>query len=203
MSPRRLALALVLGGLLSTAPLVASAAPTRPVAAAASEDIRDIRGPIAIPVWWRWLALGGGAALATLAAGVTITLVRRRRRKPLAPHERALARLDAAEPLARAGQAHEYAAAASDAVREYIEECFGVRAAHVTTEEFFDELILQKSAPIDAHREPLLRFLGACDLAKFARFPLLSEGMSSLNELAKKFVLATAPTAPGAATRKS
>lgn len=89
-----------------------------------------------------------------------------------------------------------YAGAASDAVREYIEERFSLRAAHSTTEEFFDDLVVHASAPLGAHREALVKFLGACDLAKFARLPLPREEMVSLNDLARRFVLDTAPTTP-------
>jgi hypothetical protein len=39
-----------------------------------------------------------------------------------------------------------------------------------------------------------MEFLGACDLAKFARMPLAKDEMLSLNRLARRFVLETAPT---------
>jgi hypothetical protein len=104
-------------------------------------------------------------------------------------------RLEQAQPLAVAGQVREYAGAASDAVREYIEERFLLRAAHSTTEEFFDGILAQANTPLGAHRDSLQKFLGACDLAKFARMPLPREQMVSLNDLARRFVLDTAQSA--------
>lgn len=198
-------LTLVLGGLLWATPLWASTAKVPPMPAmtsaavpapvAATEDIRDVRGPVPIPLWWRWLALGGGAVLLAGLGGVAAVVIRRRRVKPLKPHERALLRLEQAQPLAVAGQVREYAGAASDAVREYIEERFLLRAAHSTTEEFFDDIMAQAKAPLGEHRESLQKFIGACDLAKFARLPLLREQMVSLNDLARRFVLDTAHNA--------
>ena len=202
MKSRGSMLSLVLGALLWATPLWASTAmvppvPARTFAAApaplsATEDIRDVRGPMPIPLWWRWLAVGGGAVLLAGLGTVAAVVIRRRRAKPLKPYERALLRLEQAQPLAVAGQVREYAGAASDAVREYIEERFLLQAAHSTTEEFFDGILAQAKAPLGAHRESLQEFLGACDLAKFARLPLPREQMVSLNDLARRFVLDTA-----------
>ncbi len=206
MKSRGSLLTLLLGGLLSSTPLWASTALVPPVPATmsaagpapspATEDIRDVRGPVPIPPWWRWLAFGGGAVVLAGLGGVAAVVIRRRRAKPLKPHERALLRLEQAQPLAVAGQVREYAGAASDAVREYIEERFLLRAAHSTTEEFFEGILAQANARLGDHRDSLQKFLGACDLAKFARMPLPREQMVSLNDLARRFVLDTAQSAP-------
>jgi hypothetical protein len=191
---------LALASLLWAAPVWAAAARVvpapAPVTSSGTEDIHDIRGPLHIPPWWRWLAVGGGAVLAAGLAGGVVLAVRRRRAKSLAAHERALLRLAEARLLAESGQVHAYADAASDAVREYIEERFQVRAAHSTTEEFFDAIVTQADSPLGSHRASLQEFLGACDLAKFARLPLPKEQMLALNQLARRFVLETAQPAP-------
>jgi hypothetical protein len=191
----------VLAALLWTVPAVAATrvlpAPA-PTHASASEDIRDIRGPLHIPPWWRWLVIAGGAACAVGLGATVVVAVRRRRAKPPTPQERALARLEQAQALAESGQVHGYADAASDAVREYIEERFQVRAAHLTTEEFFADLVAGTDSPLGTHRKSLVEFLGACDLAKFARMPLAKDEMLSLNRLARRFVMETTPSTPEA-----
>jgi hypothetical protein len=189
-----------LAALLWTAPAAAAVAQAlpapAPVHSASAEDIRDVRGPLHIPPWWRWLAIGGGAACVVSLSAAIVMAVRRRQGKPMTPQERALLRLDQAQTLAESGQVHAYADAASDAVREYIEERFQVRAAHSTTEEFLVDLVACADSPLGSHRKSLVEFLGACDLAKFARMPLAKEEMLSLNRLARRFVLETPQPTP-------
>jgi hypothetical protein len=188
-----------LAALLWAVPALAAvppALPPRPAQTTSAEDIHDVRGPLHIPPWWRWLLIGGGA-VCVVGLGTSIVMaVRRRRARPLTPQERALVRLDQAQILAETGQVHAYADAASDAIREYIEERFQVRAAHSTTEEFFADLVANEDAPLGSHRKSLMEFLGACDLAKFARMPLAKDEMLSLNRLARRFVQETAAPTP-------
>lgn len=158
--------------------------------AGVTEDIRDIHGPVTIPSWWRLAVIAGGGVLTLGLIGAAIRLSRRRR--PLTPEEQALKLLDEAKPLADAGKPREYAGAASEAVRWYIEQRFALRAAHSTTEEFLTELAAGPA--LSARRAALAEFLQACDLAKFASYALPREGMHSLHELARNFVLtATSP----------
>lgn len=185
--------ACALAGLASGAALAAPApVPPARSAAASSEDIRDIHGPVAIPSPWRLLAIAGGALVLAGMGATTALVLRRRRARPPTADERALARLEEARVLARAGRPREYAAAASDAVRGYIEERFGLGATHATTEEFLHQLVDDERSPLGPHREPLMQFLSACDLAKFARLQLPAEGMTSLTDLARQFVITTA-----------
>jgi hypothetical protein len=168
-------------------------------AAGMQPDIRDIRGPITIPTLWPWLLLAAGAVTLFLALGAaTYWLVRRLRRgRVKSAAELALERLERARRLARSGNAAELSAEASDAVRQYIETRFALRAAHRTTEEFLHDLLDGGPSPIAPHRQPLAEFLGACDLAKFARFEISVERMGAMIDTAQAFVRAT--SAPPAA----
>ncbi len=200
MSRSRLLCTALLAAALSLSSAALLAAPAVPPAAAhaaPAEDIRDIRGPIAIANPWRWVALGG-AVVACAAVGLTLAAIARRRRaRPPTADERALARLAEAEQLAEAGDAAAYAAAASDAVRDYIEARFGLLATHATTDEFLQQLVAQSGSPLGEHRRPLAQLLSACDLAKFARLELPLGGMHALSALARQFVLTTAQPADG------
>lgn len=166
-------------------------------------DIRDIRGPISIPSVWPWVLIGVGAVAALLVLGAaTYWLVRRLRKgRVKSAAELAIERLERARAVAREGHAAEVAAEASDAVREYIEARFTLRAAHRTTEEFLRDLLERAATPIASHRQPLGDFLGACDLAKFARFDMGVERMGAVIDAGQTFVRATDVPAPGESGR--
>jgi hypothetical protein len=176
---------------------LAAAAPTLPPAA---QDIRDIRGPIAIPsVWPVLLMVAGGILLLAALGAATYWLVRRIRKiRTKTVDELALERLERARALARDGRVAELAVELSDAVCEYVEARFQLRAAYRTTEEFLHDLLTMKGSPVAAHRDRLGEFLGACDLAKFARFALDVEQMQAMIDAAQAFVKSTCvqPDAP-------
>ena len=171
--------------------------------ASRADDIRDIRGVVSVPTPWQWFLY---AALALGLVAVLVALVRRwRRPRPVAPplpHEVALARLVAAEALIPEHKPREFGIAVSDAVREYIEARFALRAAHRTTEEFIGVHLADENSPLLPHREPLRAFLQSCDLAKFARWSLDEDAMRDLSGSARGFVEATRPLPPPAAGSK-
>jgi hypothetical protein len=139
----------------------------------------------------------GAAALAVLLGSGIYWLFRRMRRVRMkTPAEIALQRLERARTLASQGRATELSDELSDAVREYIQARFELRAPHRTTEEFLHELLSARQNPIAAHREALAEFLGACDLAKFARFTIDVEHMNGMLDAAESFVRTTAASAP-------
>lgn len=177
--------------LLATGAALANAVTNAP---SVVEDIRDIRGVVAVPTPWQWF-LYPVAALAL--AAIAIALVRRwRRPKPVPPpppHEVALARLRAAEALIPEGRPREFGIAVSGAVRDYIENRFSLQAAHRTTEEFIGEHLADEASPLLPHRDPLRAFLQSCDLAKFARWSLDEAAMRDLSGSARAFVEATIP----------
>lgn len=163
-------------------------------ALSAAEDIRDIHGVVSVPTPWQSFVY---PAVALALAAVAIALVRRwRRPKPVPPplpHEVAIARLDAAERLIPEHKPREFGIAVSDAVREYIEARFSLRAAHRTTEEFIGAHLADEGSPLVPHRDPLRAFLQSCDLAKFARWSLDEPAMRDLSGSARSFVEATRP----------
>lgn len=156
-------------------------------------DIRDIRGPVAIPTIWPTVLMAAGAvALALLLGAAAYWIVRRLRKARIkSAAELALERLERARSLAREGRAPELAAELSDAVREYIQSRFDLRAPHRTTEEFLRDLLAVRPSPVADYRDTLGEFLGACDLAKFARFAIDVEHMQAMLDAAESFVRST------------
>jgi len=160
----------------------------------ATEDIRDIRGPKAVPVSWLLPALLLGALLLAVAAIVIWRLRRRRglnRTRTLSLAEQTLQRLEAIRPLMLPGSAREFGIAASEIVRTYIENRFDVVATQRTTEEFLQSLLQNSRDALTSHRPLLSDFLQQCDFVKFAGVSLTSRDMESLFQSARKFVLET------------
>ena len=178
MIPR---LAMFTAAMLSSA--LAAAAP-------AADDIRDIRGPVAIPEptsWWPYGLVLAGALVVAFAIRELV----RRRRTPMSAEAIALRDLEAARGQVESGDAHLFAVAVSTAIRGYIERAFDIHAPTRTTEELLREL-MSETSPVAAHRNELGAFLEHCDLAKYARWSLTLEQMTAMLESARTFVRATA-----------
>jgi hypothetical protein len=189
-------------GLEATPPGTAAALPpSGPAASAASEDIRDIRGPKWVYPAWLLPALLAAALLLALGAYGGWRWLRRRRQPPvLLPFELALQRLEEIRALMQAARAREFSIAVSDIVRSYIEQRFEVTATHRTTEEFLRDLLDTSNASLARHRALLSEFLHQCDLVKFAGMSLNLQSMESLHQSARAFVLETAKHDPLPAT---
>ena len=168
-------------------------------------DIRDIKGPLAIPfavvTLLPWLA----AALAIAAAAAWLYRRYRRRSRPQAlvptlpprpAHEVAREALDALEAagLLERGEIKTYHIRLSDILRVYVEGRFGVDAMEMTTGEVLDGLNrtdADRGAVADVRRA-----LDRCDLVKFAKLrPAISE-CRELLPLARRVVDVTAPVEP-------
>jgi hypothetical protein len=161
-------------------------------AGADAEDIRDIRGPKAVPGSWLLPALLGGVLLLAVAALVIWRLRRRvNRARVLTLTEQTLLRLDAIRPLMLPATAREFGIEASEIVRTYIEKRFSVVATQRTTEEFLQGLLQDSHDSLTRHRPLLSDFLQQCDFVKFAGVSLTSRDMESLFQSARKFVLET------------
>ena len=82
--------------------------------------------------------------------------------------------------------------AVSDAIRQYIERQFRLRAAEQTTEEFLQDMTRsQRLRP--THKELLADFLTQCDLVKFARFRPGPKETEAVLAAAIRFVDETVP----------
>jgi hypothetical protein len=157
-----------------------------------TEDIRDIRGPKAVPGSWLLPALLGGILLLAVAAIVVWRLRRRARQAPaLSLGEQTLRRLEAIRPLMLPATARAFGIEASEIVRTYIEKRFDVVATQRTTEEFLQGLLQTSSDSLTSHRPLLADFLQQCDFVKFAGVSLTSQDMEALFQSARAFVLET------------
>jgi len=154
--------------------------------AATPADIRDVADAPSSPLDRRALLLAAAAVLVLLVLAVLLRAAGRRRgagTEPISPaapeptrsataHALALRRLDAVAAEGGAGRLdmttrHELLALA---LRQYIEDRWGLRAPERTTEEFLRE---SREAGVFGLDDVLLleRFLARCDLVKFARHP--------------------------------
>ena len=109
------------------------------------------------------------------------------------PFEIALERLEAARVLMTTETVRDYAFTVSEIIRVYIEQRFGEKAAHRTTEEFLSDLLQQTETPLAQHRRRLEDFLSHCDLSKFARWQFSIHEMESMHESARVFIVETKP----------
>jgi hypothetical protein len=175
-------------------PDVSAASTAGAVTANPAEDIRDIRGPKVLLADWVLPALIAGVAI--IALGVYGIWRRRRNRlaRVLSPDEIALQRLEEIRTLMQPARAREFSTAASDIVRNYIEQRFDVTATRRTTEEFLRDLLETPHAALARHQSLLGDFLRHCDFVKFAAMSLGVQDMESLRQSARAFVLATAGT---------
>ncbi len=154
-------------------------------------DIETLPLPPPTTPWQRyllWAALGLVILLAVAWA------LRRRlaaSQTPLPPDQWALHELNRIERTVR--EPDHFHTQASNILRRYLQERFGLRAPQQTTAEF-----LASSAPrLTAAQQSLLReFFERCDLAKFARAGATPEDCRRAAELARTFVQQTASPEP-------
>ena len=163
--------------------IVTNSAPVPPASAApAFADIRDIKPPVFIPNPWEWV-WWVIAALAVLTAVLLLWMWWRWRKNnvpvvpPVPAHIRARQKLRQA--LSLLTQPKPFCTAVSDASRAYLEERFRFRAPERTTEEFLRELAATNLLTAE-QKGSLGRFLGSCDMVKFAKY---EPGETELREL--------------------
>jgi len=158
------------------------------------DDIRDIRGPLHIPVPFLWLYYALGASLlVTVGAAVWRWLRKHKALRAKRAYEIAFEELKRAKALMKPELADAFSVAVSNAVRTYIETRFAVRVTRHTTEEFMARIQAEPSGDLAGYRDLLADFLGHCDLAKFARFLLTPDQMEAMYQSAWSFVDQTRP----------
>ena len=165
--------------------------------------IRDIRGPLEIPLGAMRLVLG---ALLLLVVAVLLYAVARRLwsrgDQPAKPtpdtlmrpaHELAFEALDALEgsSLLERGQVKEYHIEASDILRTYLERHFRVTALEMTTHEVL--AALQHAGVDEPFRRGLGEFLERCDRVKFAKVRPDTDACRRLLEDGRALVRASTP----------
>jgi hypothetical protein len=167
------------------------------VASPTPADIRDIRGPVPVPIPWLWpLVIAGGGALLLLTGWLVRRWWKRRARRLPPPRPAdviALERLEAARAYLDPAHAREFCFAVTEAVRLYVEDRFRLRAARRTTDEFLADLVRTKESPLAAHAPALDDFLHRADLVKFARAALERDEMAAMHAAAVRVVRETRP----------
>jgi hypothetical protein len=138
-------------------------------APAASGDIRDIRGPIAIPPWWRWPLAVAVAGIATLAVVLLVRWWRARAARALSPIERARQALTVAEAHAREGRSREWAEIVAETTRGALAARLGTDVLPQTTAELSQAPWTKPPASDELQADSLLALLETCDLARFAK----------------------------------
>jgi hypothetical protein len=169
-----------------------------PGAASVTNDIRDIRPPVAIPSGWAWLLwMLSGLAIAVVLFALWKWWQKRRAQVPVIPpvpaHVRARQKLQ--EALALISQPKPFVIAVSDAARWYLEERFDFHAPERTTEEFLHELQETDLLTRD-QKESLGDFLQQCDLVKFAKYEPREPELRDLHASALRLVEETEPVEP-------
>lgn len=161
--------------------------------AKAGEDIRDIRGPKAVPGSGLLPAVLVGALLVALCIAYAIWRRSHREARPrnLTLSEQTLETLERTKTLMQPDTAREFGIAASEVIRNYIEKRFEVIATQRTTEEFLQTLLQSSNETLARHRSLLAHFLQQCDFVKFAGASLAVSDMEALFQSARGFVLET------------
>ncbi len=160
----------------------------------ATNDIRDIKPPVAIPGWeWLWWTLTILAAVALLVWAWRYWQKRRTQVllvPPIPAHIRAKQKLQ--EALALLAQPKPFCILVSDTIRGYLEERFTFHAPERTTEEFLYELQGTDLLTRD-QKESLGEFLQRCDLVKFAKYEPGEPELRDLHSSALRLIEETEP----------
>lgn len=135
------------------------------------------------------LALAALAALlAALVFGVKL-LARKLKEHRMSPIERAWVELERLlkKGLPGRGRYKDFYVELTMVVRRYVQRKYGIRAPHLTTEEFFEELA-KSGRQSAAQADTLRRFLESADLVKFAGVEATSEMADAATDSARGYL---------------
>ncbi len=160
----------------------------------AQAELIDIREPIQLWTFAKWVWLGSGLLVVLLLALLTWYL--RKRRTPPSTSQPLIRNIfqqarDTLKELEQASStlsAELFSVRASGILRLFIEDALHLPATERTTEEFLREF--QDSGLNEPARAPLSSFLEQCDIVKFARQELPPSDRIELIALANKFITA-------------
>ena len=126
------------------------------------------------PLSWKlvgWVAMAILAVLVSLAGlvGLARYITRRVKEHRMSPIERAWVELDRLlkKGLPGRGRYKDFYVELTMVVRRYVQRKYGIKAPHLTTEEFFAEISKSNNQTIEQSNS-LRRFLESADLVKFA-----------------------------------
>lgn len=158
------------------------------------------------PLSWKlvgWISLAVvGLAFVVLGLWFAIRyLVRRVKEHRMSPIERAWVELDRLlkRGLPGRGKYKDFYVELTMVVRRYVQRKYGIRAPHLTTEEFFAELVKSNNQTAEQSNS-LRRFLESADLVKFAGVEATPEMADEATDSARGYLKGDATTpssAPG------
>ncbi len=139
----------------------------------------------------------GWASLILVAAALVVwgiilfirALARRVREHRMSPFERAFAELSRLLQRGLPGRGHykDFYVELTMVVRRYVQRKYGLRAPHLTTDEFY-QAICTSDTPLKESPEDLKQFLDSADLVKFAGVQATPEMADSAVESARQFL---------------
>jgi hypothetical protein len=166
-----------------------------------AEDIRDIRGPIPIPPWWRWPLAIAVAAVLAFAVILLVRWWRARASRALTPLERARQALALAETHAREGHAHAWADIVAETVRAALAVRLGATVLPLTTAELALQSWTGPPLKDELDADSVLDLLETCDLARFAKASLEPAALLAFTGRARELVERLFAPPPKATTK--
>lgn len=160
--------------------------------------LHDIYAPVNLPVGPNWYYILLISAVFVVLAILLIAFFLRKKRKqpdPITPlHISALDKLTTIRHYIESGDSLIYSQKASEILRGYIEQRFGIDSTRQTTAEFFAILKKEQNGSDDLlqHAALLESCLNQCDLAKYAHKTSDRENLKTVESKISTFITETA-----------